>query len=44
MISSGVMSINEVRAKEDLNKIEDGDKHFTQLNMTTIQQIGENAS
>ena len=40
MISSGVMSINEVRAKEDLNKIEDGDKHFTQLNMTTIQNIG----
>ena len=44
MISSGVMSINEVRAKEDLNKIEDGDKHFTQLNMTTIQKIGEDAS
>ena len=44
MISSGVMSINEVRAKEDLNKIEDGDKHFTQLNMTTIQKIGEDAT
>jgi HK97 family phage portal protein len=44
MIQSGVMSINEIRAKEDMNKIEDGDKHVTQLNMTTIQKIGEDGT
>ena len=44
MINTGVMSINEVRALEDLNKIEDGDKHFMQLNMTTIEKIGTDAS
>jgi hypothetical protein len=44
MINTGVMSINEVRALEDLNKIEDGDKHFMQMNMTTIEKIGTNAS
>ena len=44
MINTGVMSINEVRALEDLNKIEDGDKHFMQMNMTTIKKIGEDAS
>ena len=44
MINTGVMSINEVRALEDLNKIEDGDKHFMQMNMTTIEKIGADAS
>ena len=44
MINTGVMSINEVRALEDLNKIEDGDKHFMQMNMTTIEKIGTDAS
>ena len=34
------MNINEVRSKENLNKIENGDKHFMQLNMTTIDKIG----
>tara|TARA_R110001599_G_C12233250_1_gene658196 strand:+ start:1209 stop:2444 length:1236 start_codon:yes stop_codon:yes gene_type:complete len=43
MITNGVMSINEVRALEDLNKIEDGDKHFMQMNMTTIEKIGTDA-
>ena len=43
MINTGVMSINEVRALEDLNKIEDGDKHFMQMNMTTIEKIGTDA-
>ena len=44
MINTGVMSINEVRALEDLNKIEDGDTHFMQMNMTTIENIGNYAS
>ena len=37
------MSINEVRQKENLNSIEGGDKHFMQMNMTTIDKIGEDA-
>jgi len=43
MINTGIMSINEVRALEDLNAIPDGDKHLTQMNMTTIQKIGTDA-
>ncbi len=38
-ITNGWLSINEVRAKEDENKIADGDKHFIPLNMTTIKNI-----
>ena len=44
MINIGAMSINEVRRKENMNKIEDGDKHFMQMNMTTIEKIGEDAT
>jgi HK97 family phage portal protein len=43
-ITNGYMSINEVRQKENLNSIEGGDKHFMQMNMTTIDKIGEDAS
>ena len=43
-ITNGYMSINEVRQKENLNSIEGGDKHFMQLNMTTIEKIGELAT
>ena len=39
MINSGVMSVNEVRSKEELNTITDGDKHFIPLNMTTIKNV-----
>lgn len=35
-IQNGWMSINEVRKHEKLYPIEGGDKHFIQLNMTTI--------
>ena len=42
-ITNGYMSINEVRQKENLNSIEGGDKHFMQMNMTTIDKIGEDA-
>ena len=43
-ISNGWMTINEVRSKEDLNKVTDGDSNFIPLNMTTINKIGEDAS
>ena len=42
-ITNGWMSINEVRSFEEMNKIEDGDKNFMQMNMTTIEKIGEDA-
>ena len=42
-ITNGYMSINEVRRKENLNGIEGGDKHFMQMNMTTIEKIGTDA-
>ena len=42
MLSSGVMSVNEVRELENLNPIgPEGDKHFIQLNMTTLDKAGE---
>ena len=42
-ITNGYMSINEVRQKENMNSIEGGEKHFMQMNMTTIDKIGEDA-
>jgi hypothetical protein len=36
------MSINEVREMENLNPLgPEGDKHFIQLNMTTLDRAGE---
>ena len=37
------MSINEVRQKENMNSIKGGEKHFMQMNMTTIEKVGEDA-
>lgn len=40
MVNIGVMSINEIRELEELNSIGPvGDKHYLQLNMTTIDHI-----
>ena len=39
MLNIGVMSINEIRQKEDLNSIKDGEKHFIPLNMTTLENL-----
>ncbi len=39
MLSSGVYSINEVRELEDENPIEDGDDHFIQINMSTVDKV-----
>ena len=39
-LTSGIMSINEVRAAEGLNPIgPEGDERFMQVNMTTLRQI-----
>lgn len=41
-IMDGWLSINEVRALEDMNSIgPDGDKHYFPLNYTTIDKVGE---
>jgi len=40
---NGYMTINEVRRKENMNSIVDGDEHYLPLNMTTINKIGEDA-
>lgn len=41
-IQNGWLSINEVREMENLNPLgPEGDKHFIQLNMTTLDQAGE---
>ena len=34
----------EVRRKENMNSIPDGDSHYMPLNMTTIDKLGEDAS
>jgi HK97 family phage portal protein len=42
MVNAGVMSINEVRELEELNSIgADGDKHYLQTSMTTLERIAE---
>ena len=41
-LQNGWMTINEIREAENLNPIgPDGDKHFVQLNMTTLDKLGE---
>jgi hypothetical protein len=36
------MSINEIRELENLNPIgPEGDRHFVQLNMTTLDKVGQ---
>ena len=36
MLNNGVMSINDVRELEDLNRIENGDKYYRSLNYVPI--------
>jgi phage portal protein BeeE len=41
-LQNGWMTINEIRELENLNPIgPDGDRHFVQLNMTTLDQVGQ---
>jgi HK97 family phage portal protein len=43
-LQNGWMTVNEVRELENLNPIgPEGDKHFVQLNMTTLDKAGEPA-
>ena len=39
----GALSINEIRAKEDLNPIEGGDKFFVPLNFEDLNRGESNA-
>ena len=42
MRNMGVFSVNEIRALEDMNPIGPaGDKHIVQMNMTTLEKVGE---
>jgi HK97 family phage portal protein len=41
-LQNGWMTVNEIRELENLNPIgPEGDKHFVQLNMTTLDRVGE---
>jgi hypothetical protein len=41
-LQNGWMSVNEIRELENLNPIgPEGDQHFVQLNMTTLDQVGQ---
>ena len=41
-ITNGWMNINEVRRLEEMNSLgSEGDKNYLQMNMTTIDKIGE---
>lgn len=45
LVNAGIMSINEVRELEELNSIgPDGDEHYMQLNMTTVEKIASGDS
>lgn len=39
MLNIGAMSINEIRQKENMNRVDNGDHLFMQLNMATIDTI-----
>jgi len=41
MLSMGVLSINEVRVMEDLNRIDDGDTHYFPMNYAPIGKTQE---
>lgn len=41
LFNIGVLSINEIREREDFDPIEGGDEHFVQLNMTTLKNAGK---
>ena len=44
MLNLGVLSINEIRELENLNPIgAEGDQRFMQMNMTTLEKIGQDA-
>ena len=42
LINNGVMTVNEVRSKLDLEPVEGGDENYIQLNMTTLTGVQNN--
>lgn len=42
LINNGVMTVNEVRRKLDLEPVEGGDENYIQLNMTTLTGVQNN--
>lgn len=44
MWDRGVLSINEIRAKENLNPIKYGERHFVPLNFTPLENAGKNGT
>jgi hypothetical protein len=43
-LQNGWMTVNEIRELENLNPIgPEGDQHFVQLNMTTLDKVGQQA-
>jgi phage portal protein BeeE len=44
-LQNGWMSVNEIRELENLNPIgPEGDQHFVQLNMTTLDKVGQDVT
>lgn len=41
MLQNGVLNINEVREKEDLNPTEGGDVHLVQVNQLALDRVGD---
>ena len=41
MLQSGVMSINEVRSREQMNPVDGGDTHTVQINQIALDRLGE---
>jgi phage portal protein BeeE len=41
MLQAGVMSINEVRAREDMNPVSGGDVHTVQVNQIALDRLGD---
>ena len=39
LLVNGIMSLNEVREHLDLPRVDNGDVHFIQLNMTSVQSV-----
>ena len=39
MLNIGAISINEIRQKENMNRVDVGDNLFMQLNMATVNDI-----
>ena len=44
MINNGVMTVNEVRGKLDLEPVNGGDENYIQLNMTTLTGVQNNTN